>query len=130
MFFFGEASESRLVTCDQRIILVCREVIEFIDFSVACGYRSMEEQARLYAQGRTEPGDIVTWARPGQSRHNFCPSQAVDVWPYPVDWEDREAFGELAGALRYRAWLNGFALEWGGHWRKNKRDLPHLQIAV
>jgi hypothetical protein len=35
------------------------------------GYRSYEEQAKLYAQGRTAPGNIVTNAKPGTSGHNW-----------------------------------------------------------
>ena len=41
------------------------------------GYRSHEEQAELYAKGRTKPGQIVTYAKPGWSWHNF--GLAIDV---------------------------------------------------
>lgn len=41
------------------------------------GYRSKSEQAKLYFQGRTTPGNIVTNARPGTSWHNWGCS--VDV---------------------------------------------------
>lgn len=35
------------------------------------GYRTAAEQAKLYFQGRTVPGRIVTNARPGFSVHNY-----------------------------------------------------------
>lgn len=35
------------------------------------GYRTNAEQAKLYFQGRTLPGEIVTNARPGYSLHNW-----------------------------------------------------------
>lgn len=35
------------------------------------GYSSYEQQAKVYAQGRTEPGRLVSWARPGLSFHNY-----------------------------------------------------------
>lgn len=35
------------------------------------GFRSAEVQGRLYAQGRTTPGPIVTNAPPGHSPHEF-----------------------------------------------------------
>ena len=38
---------------------------------VTSGYRSNEEQLRLYRQGRSAPGPIVTKALPGGSAHNF-----------------------------------------------------------
>jgi len=44
---------------------------EGLGLLVTCGLRTFPEQARLYAQGRTRPGRIVTNAKPGQSYHNF-----------------------------------------------------------
>lgn len=50
-----------------------------IDLLVTCTLRPLDEQAALYAQGRTAPGHIVTNAKPGQSAHNF--GYAIDVVP-------------------------------------------------
>ena len=36
-----------------------------------CGYRAKSEQAKLYFQGRTTPGRIVTNAKPGLSFHQY-----------------------------------------------------------
>lgn len=41
------------------------------------GYRTFAEQAKIYFQGRTTPGKIVTNARPGLSCHNY--GIAVDL---------------------------------------------------
>jgi peptidoglycan L-alanyl-D-glutamate endopeptidase CwlK len=38
---------------------------------IYCGRRTMEEQAALYAKGRTIIGKIVTKAKPGESYHNY-----------------------------------------------------------
>lgn len=100
-----------------------------IDLLVTCTYRSDEEQARLYAQGRTKAGRVVTNAKPGQSMHNFRSggnpaSLAVDVVPMragkpvwaagdPI-WAEVGLLGEAAG------------LEWAGRW-KRFRELPHFQ---
>lgn len=46
-------------------------------FIANSGFRSFQEQAKLYFQGRTTPGPIVTNAGPGRSAHNF--GIAVDV---------------------------------------------------
>lgn len=46
-------------------------------FFITDGFRSFEEQTKLYAQGRTTPGSIVTNARAGQSAHNY--GLAVDM---------------------------------------------------
>lgn len=39
-------------------------------------YRSSEQQAIDYAQGRTTPGKIITNAKPGESKHN-CEDRGV-----------------------------------------------------
>ena len=44
---------------------------------VVYGPRTVETQERLYAQGRTAPGKIVTYAKPEQSAH--CWGAACDV---------------------------------------------------
>ena len=67
---------------------------------IYCGRRTMEEQAALYAKGRTSKGKIVTKARPGESYHNYGlafdwvplkqnPKNA-DLWF--ADWDDQTAF--------------------------------------
>jgi hypothetical protein len=43
--------------------------------------RSPERQAQLYAQGRSEPGPVVTHAKPYESAHNW--GLALDVQPVP-----------------------------------------------
>lgn len=124
---FGKASRRRLLTCDPRIILVANDVIRFIDFAVTCGHRTDEEQDELWAIGRDKPGRIVTYKRGGESVHNLDPSPAIDLAPWPIDWSDHSRFIELAGAIRYAAWIRGIKLDWGGHWQTFK-DLPHFQI--
>ena len=84
--------------------------------------RTFEEQATLYEQGRTKPGNIVTWAKAGESFHNY--GIAFDFVPLKdgkPDWKDLEAFrrvGEIGEDLE---------LQWGGRWPK--KDRPHLQVS-
>ena len=91
-----------------------------LDIKINEGYRSHEAQDKLYAQGRTEPGKIVTKAKGGQSWHNY--GIAIDVIfhgknPYGEehDWDALGKAGEDAG------------LEWGGRWTKMV-DRPHFQL--
>lgn len=79
--------------------------------------RTWDEQAHLYAKGRTMPGAVVTNAKPGYSWHNF--GRAFDVCfagpkPYVGPWEKLGLLGESIG------------LEWGGRFRSFK-DMPHFQ---
>lgn len=74
---------------------------------LTCTYRSNEEQDRLYAQGRTSPGKIVTNAKAGQSKHNKKPSEAFDIaiivdgkleWDVNHDaWKMARQIGEQLG---------------------------------
>lgn len=87
--------------------------------------RTMEEQAKLYAQGRTAPGKIVTRAMPGQSAHNY--GMAFDVCfkgttPYPEDALGLAWWGEI-GAVGKK-----LGLVWGGDFKKLK-DRPHFERA-
>ncbi len=88
---------------------------------VTQGYRSVAEQNRLYAQGRTRPGKIVTNARGGQSNHNK--GTAVDVAFVvggEISWND-QLYAKLG------PWAAAVGLKWGGNW-KHFKDKPHLEI--
>ena len=50
-----------------------------IEILVTSTLRTFDEQAELFAIGRTKPGDIVTNAKAGESWHNF--GLAFDVVP-------------------------------------------------
>ena len=78
----------------------------FID----CTYRTKDEQAALYAQGRTAPGKIVTHAKPGESAHNFerngkPASRAFDIAIYEeetgqiLDWNVAHDIGRDLGLI-------------------------------
>ena len=101
---------------------------------IYCGRRTMEEQAGLYAKGRTKPGKIVTKAKPGQSYHNY--GLAFDWVPlkatpknkdlYMADWSNNIAYklGEKVGVSFELA-----AISWEtGHLQTSKyaswRDIP------
>lgn len=105
-----------------------------MDFTIVYGHRSSEEQAELYKMGRPK-GQIVTYCdgKEKRSQHNFTPSRAVDIVPYPEGWEDLERFHFVAGVIMTTArrlleeGKIDNIIEWGGDWRSFK-DLPHFQI--
>lgn len=123
---FSSRSDQRLMTCVPGIITICRTVIRDYDFSILCGHRNKASQDATFAQGRTEPGQIVTWVKWPNSMHNTNPSLAVDLAPYPIDWDDLDRFHELAGRMLEAAAMFDIKLEWGGHWER-KKDYPHFQ---
>lgn len=83
------------------------------------GLRTMEEQAALYAIGRSKPGKIVTKARPGESYHNYglafdwvCMKPTAKTDLFEADWDDETAFklGERVGitfGLKAISWETG-----------------------
>jgi peptidoglycan LD-endopeptidase CwlK len=105
----------------KKLIALCKA--EGIDLLVTSTYRSMDEQADLYAQGRTKPGKKVTNAKPGASLHNHA--LAFDVVPLvsgkPV-WNNTlwPRIGSLGESL---------GLTWGGRFQTFK-DFPHFQFTA
>lgn len=90
-----------------------------IKVKLVCGYRSIEEQNRLYAQGRTKPGRIITNARGGCSWHNFgLAADYAFVIGGQLSWNGPwNVFGRIARQC---------GLEWGGDWKRFP-DRPHVQ---
>jgi len=90
-----------------------------IKVMLTCGYRSIEEQNRLYAVGRTKPGKKVTNARGGYSWHNWgLAADYVFIINGKVTWDGPWAtFGKIAREC---------GLEWGGDF-KSIVDRPHVQ---
>lgn len=92
-----------------------------IKLRVTSGLRTWDEQQKLYDQGRTAPGAIVTNAKPGQSYHNF--GLAIDVVPIVNGKADFNTpywnkIGEIGKSI-------GFV--WGGDFNSIK-DKPHFEM--
>ncbi|USK67496.1 peptidoglycan-binding protein [Peribacillus frigoritolerans] len=123
------------VVKESALEMVKRAYQEGIFVQISAGYRSMEEQAKLYGQGRLgyiydgkNYSDLskprVTNAMPGQSYHNY--GLAIDyfivsddgknaIWTVDAKWRRVAAIGKSLG----------FA--WGGDWSSFK-DYPHLDM--
>ena len=101
-----------------------------IDLLVTCTYRSNEEQASLYAIGRTAKGRIVTNALPGESKHNNMEggapaSLAFDVVPLVAGkpmWDASNPVWQVVGSLG-----ESIGLKWAGRWRRMK-EFPHFEV--
>ena len=125
---FGRASRSRLTTCDRRLQKVFNEVIKYVDCSVLEGHRGEERQNKLCDEGKSK-------VRYPKGRHNSNPSNAADVTPYPVDWDDRERQTLFAGFVLGIAKSMDIELRWGGDWDRDFKvvdnrfdDFPHFEI--
>lgn len=108
------------------------------DFIVIEGVRTQERQDELWAQGRTKPGPIVTWTKDASS-HGIGKDgygHAVDICPFPVDWNDISKFDLIYVAMMSAAQELGVRLRYGGDWdmdgklrEKGETDSPHFELA-
>jgi len=99
--------------------------------------RTFAEQDNLYAQGRTKPGPVVTYAKGGQSYHNY--GLAIDIvlivdtdgngsyetasWDFKKDFDgDGKAdFEEIDFVFNLHGWKGLYKVN-GKRW-----DFPHFQ---
>lgn len=96
---------------------------EGLNIGIGECFRSVAEQDKLYAQGRTTPGSIVTNAKGStySSQHQW--GIAFDFFKNVKGHEyDDIAFFNKVGAL-----AKSIGLAWGGDW-KNPVDKPHLYL--
>lgn len=136
---FGKSSRSKLDTCHLAIQDVLEEAIKHFDFTVLYGHRTPAEQAELYAIGRTKELDrkpVTTKDGTNKlSMHNHSPSKAVDIAPYPIDFNDTKRIRYLAGFIMGIAAAKGIKLRWGGDWDMDTEtkdntfeDLLHFEL--
>ena len=131
MYRFSNISEKRLNTVSEplRSIIYKAMSLQIMDFSVLCGVRSLEQQKALVEQGAS---------RTMNSKHlpNINgESEAVDIAPFPIDWNNHYAFHRLAGIIQSCAALHQVPVRWGGDWDSDNIttdqtfiDLPHFEL--
>ena len=123
--------EQRLIGVDITVVACIESLAEKAmkqmsrDMIIVFGYRSNEEQTKLYNQGRTTPGAIVTRAMAGQSPHNF--NCAIDCWVMSadgksIDWNNIE----YKNLVREHALTVADKIVWGGSF-KSLPDFPHWE---
>jgi peptidoglycan L-alanyl-D-glutamate endopeptidase CwlK len=88
---------------------------------IISGTRTYQEQAALFALGRTRPGNIVTNASAGRSNHNFGIAWDLGLFK-GADYLQQSPLYDVVGALG-----RDLGLEWGGDW-SSFVDKPHFQL--
>ena len=142
-FKLSNQSLNNLKGVNPDLIKIVKRAIEITkqDFKVTEGLRTHEQCCINYGKGRTKaecrkkniPDKYsnpnvkkVTWLNnPFSSKH--VSGKAIDLVPYPVDWNDTAKFEAIADAMKKAAKENNIVLIWGGDWKKTK-DLPHFEI--
>lgn len=125
---FSSRSTKRLETCDARLQKIFKKVIEGFDCTILEGHRGEEKQNAAFKKGNSK-------LKYPNGKHNSIPSVAVDVIPYPIDWEDRERMSYFAGYVIGCAKSMGITLRWGGDWDMDTKvkdnkfdDLVHFEL--
>lgn len=86
-------------------------------------YRTFAESDKLYAQGRTAPGEIVSNAKGGQSWHNFGLALDFHLIINGKDVWDQRNPNWMVVVNIFKA--HGF--NWGGDFPGTFKDYPHLE---
>ncbi len=121
---FGRVSRKRLKGINVKLVNVLNELIKIMDVTIIEGIRTEERQKELLEKGATK----VKY-----SKH--MEGKAVDVAPYPIDWNDRERFHYMGGMVRGIGQQLGIKIRWGGDWDSdgeikdnNFDDLVHIEL--
>lgn len=125
---FSAISKERLQTCDTRLITVANLVVPHFDCTVLCGHRDEGAQNIAFNDGRSKK----RWP---DSPHNVLPSRAIDIAPWPIDWNDLARFRYFAGWMMAMAVAKDIRLRWGGDWDRDTdlkdqtfNDLVHFEL--
>lgn len=122
----GARSVERLNTINpdlRRVVMKAFETMPF-DVTVIEGIRTKERQAELFAKGASKTMN---------SKH--LTGRAVDLAPYPIDWNDKQRFVVMAEHVLAAAKELGVKVRWGGDWNQNGDwkderffDGPHFEL--
>lgn len=93
------------------------------DFCVTYGIRTLEEQKKLMAQGKSKTLNSKHLVQSDGYGH------AVDLAPYPVKW-DLPAFYPIAEAMQIASKELNIPIRWGGAWvtLTTQEDTPEKLI--
>ena len=121
---FGKRSKQRLKGVDIKLQHILNRLVKIMDVSIIEGLRTQKRQDELVKKGASKTK---------YSKH--IKGKAVDVAPYPIDWEDRERFHYMGGMVRGIGKQLGVNIRWGGDWDSdgeiadnNFDDLVHVEI--
>ena len=128
MYKYSNKSLKFLYECHTDLQNIMCELIKIYDVTIICGHRGEEEQNKLFLEGRSK-------LKFPNSNHNSRPALAIDVVPYPIDWDDLNRFYFMSGIIKSISANLGLKVRWGGDWNNNNsfkdqsfNDLPHFEL--
>jgi len=137
----SNTSKERLETCHPDLILITETAIKAcpVDFGVAQGHRSVEQQYEYFLQGKSRID-----GKTKKGKHNYNPSMAEDIYAYV----NGKAVWGGASMIFVAAYFTATAdrlydegkithkIRWGGNWDidgeiltdQSFDDQPHLEL--
>lgn len=134
MYKFSDRSLEKLKGVHPKLIEFAERLIKIspYDFCITQGVRTVEQQQKLYAQGRTTPGKIVTNCDGIKHKSNHQVKNdglgyAFDIAiliDNKINWDKKYyiEIGKVAEEL-----MKEYRVEWGGNW-KSFKDYPHWEL--
>lgn len=135
----GQRSLANLVGVHPKLIAVVKRALAISkqDFLVLEGVRTPTRQRELYAQGRTKPGKKVTWTLTSNHFKNAETGygHAVDLCPFPVDWNSAAKFDAIYRAMMQASTELNTPIRSGMDWDRDGKlreaketDSPHFEL--
>lgn len=128
MPYFVERSKNRLNTCHKDLQTLFNKVVATYNCTIIEGHRCEADQNACFNDGKS----TLEWPK---SKHNCMPSKAIDVAPWPLDFDDKARFYHFAGYVMGIASVLGIRVRWGGDWDQDKdfndqrlNDLVHWEL--
>lgn len=106
---FSSRSKRARAELHPKLQQIVDAAIKEIDFVILDAQRGRAEQEKAFKGGFSK-------ARFGQSAHNFKPAIALDVVPYPIDFNNVAGFKAIAKTFTAKAKELNIPLRWGGDW--------------
>lgn len=139
-YSFSNTSKDRLETCHADLQLIAMEAIKSseVDFGIACGHRSIEDQQKAFKAGLSKLDGVNK-----KSKHNHSPSMAFDIYAWvgstSYNVHDLSYIAGVIQAVARRLKAEGkitHDIRWGGNWDQDGviitdqtfQDLPHFEL--
>lgn len=132
---WGEFSLKNRATLHVDLQRVIDEALKTTNMRCQCGHRGEDAQNAAVANGTSK----LRWPN---SKHNSQPSLAVDLLPWPFDfdkdWKDRSRFARMMGHVESAAKRLGIPIRLGLDFDGDERtdvdeewkDFPHVELKL
>lgn len=117
---YSKKSIERIEECDEKLQLIAYELIHRMDVMVLCGHRNKADQNKAFDTGKSR----LRWPN---GKHNSFPSKAIDIAPYPIDWNNLGRFKVMCNHVEQIAKELGIKVRMGRDF-KSLVDWPHVEL--